>query len=199
MRLNFYQEKITERFYVYALIDPRNSRMFYVGKGKDYRAWSHTKLVQRGKLSGNPAKDKKIKAILALAMEPIVKIVARYELEQDAFDHEIELIASTRGLCNIRKGGEGWALSAEEAARRNEVRQEKIRERRSAAKAVKSKEYLTRWLARAETWPGCTIPRRDGGDDGDWFLATVHEILAYNPISVEALFAEYWGQRDVAT
>jgi hypothetical protein len=41
--LNFSQAVIEKLgFYVYVLKDPRNQRVFYVGKGKENRIFSHT-------------------------------------------------------------------------------------------------------------------------------------------------------------
>ena len=50
-------------YYVYALIDPRNNKPFYIGKGKDNRAESHAKF-QSG--CNNIHKDNVIRKILKL-------------------------------------------------------------------------------------------------------------------------------------
>ena len=36
--------------YVYELIDPRDGKVFYVGKGRNSRAWAHEKAARRGKV-----------------------------------------------------------------------------------------------------------------------------------------------------
>jgi hypothetical protein len=43
-------------FYVYELIDPRDGKVFYVGKGKGERAWQHEIDVRRGDQGRNPKK-----------------------------------------------------------------------------------------------------------------------------------------------
>ncbi len=43
------------KYYVYELIDPRNSKIFYVGKGKEKRMYSHISRVKNGKI---PNKNK---------------------------------------------------------------------------------------------------------------------------------------------
>lgn len=50
-------------FFVYALIDPRDGSIFYIGKGKGNRPYCHLKEAQAG-VSGNPYKIRKINKIL---------------------------------------------------------------------------------------------------------------------------------------
>lgn len=100
---------MSERFYVYALRDPRDDAIFYIGKGMNLRAWEHEKDVRAGRVS-NAAKTAKIREIIAAGHCVFVQIVARYEEESDAFDHEEELIATLPGLTNILAGGGGVGL-----------------------------------------------------------------------------------------
>lgn len=162
-------------FYVYQLIDPRNSLPFYVGKGKGLRAWSHSKAVRAGKSSGNLKKDQLISELFAAGLDPIVRIVAEYEDQADAFDHEIEMISTISGLLNILKGGQGWALSPEEAQRRAAARTVRLADEKMA----KDKAYLANWLCMAEKWPnGCTVPGLENGDAlGDEFMRNVKELV----------------------
>lgn len=162
-------------FYVYKLIDPRDSQPFYIGKGKLLRAWAHTKAVRAGKSSGNLKKDQRISALFAAGLEPVVSIIAEYEDQSDAFEHEIELIATTAGLLNILKGGQGWALSVEEGQRRAVARAQRISDKRMA----KDREYLRGWLGMAEKWPnGFTFPNLVNGDaKGSEFIRIVRELV----------------------
>ena len=148
-------------FYVYQLIDPTNEGVFYVGKGKQRRAWQHAEDVRKGRSSGNKAKDARIQMILDAGQEPIVLKVGEFEDQRDAFDLEVELIASTPGLTNIRRGGEGWALSGAALLRSQELRETKRKERQHQ----RTREWLRKWLAMVDTWKhGVTFPGMPDGD-----------------------------------
>jgi len=61
-----------DNYYVYQLVDPRTGKPFYVGEGKDQRAWSHQKFK-----SGchNPHKDRFIRKIQSQGLEVIVEFL----------------------------------------------------------------------------------------------------------------------------
>lgn len=121
-------------FYVYALADPRCGSVFYVGKGKGDRAWQHQRDFAKGK-AVNSAKTRRIFEITEAGFDVEVRILREYELEADAFEHEIELIASLPGLTNIGRGGEGACpvISPEELERRITDRIARARQRRKDA------------------------------------------------------------------
>lgn len=103
----------SNNFYVYELIDPRNNKPFYVGKGRDNRAWKHVLLRTNEKVKkANPHKHNVINQIIESGNSVIVKLVLSSD-EQTAFDYEQTLIKqygkrSAGGLLtNICKGGEG--------------------------------------------------------------------------------------------
>lgn len=95
-------------FYVYMYLDPRNTEVFYVGKGQGYRARKH--------LSGKVRNIRLRNRILGIrreGLEPQILLVP-CESEQDAFAAEKALIAGlgrrelgTGPLCNYTDGGEG--------------------------------------------------------------------------------------------
>jgi len=102
-------------FYVYMYRDPRPTKdrqPVYVGKGSGRRSEAHW-------LHGNKVNkifDAWLKAIRREELEPIIEIVAEFELEEDAFKKECELIAlfgrkdkCSGPLCNCTDGGEGIA------------------------------------------------------------------------------------------
>lgn len=160
-------------FYVYTLTDPRDDAVFYVGKGMGGRMYSHAREVRAG-LKSNPAKTQRIQSLLDEGFEPLPRIVAQYDDEQDALDHEADLIASLPGLTNIMAGG-GLAMSREEATRRLAARQQLITERKMAADS----KWLRAWLERVETWPGVVFPGlRDGEAKASQFVADVRQLLA---------------------
>lgn len=96
-------------YYVYQLVDPRTGKPFYVGKGKDRRAWFHAECVKRGRSTGNIQKDERIAEIHAAGLNVAVKIVERFDGQKAAYAHERKLIASIEGLTNAAPGGGGAA------------------------------------------------------------------------------------------
>ncbi len=100
-------------FYVYLLIDPSDNKPFYVGKGRDNRAWKHISLRSNKKVrKTNPHLYNKISKIIDDGLEVICTICFS-GTEEVCFKYEQELIQlhgrTTHGgiLTNICKGGEG--------------------------------------------------------------------------------------------
>ena len=58
-------------YYIYALIDPINNVPFYIGKGKNDRAYKHL----QGKDKGNKKKTDRIEIIRRLGHEPKVDFI----------------------------------------------------------------------------------------------------------------------------
>ncbi len=77
-------------FYVYELIDPRDGKPFYVGKGKGNRVDRHEKDAKAGACLG---RFDTIKDIWADGLEVEKRVVARFEREADAFKAESARIA----------------------------------------------------------------------------------------------------------
>lgn len=174
---------MNDRFYVYTIADPRDGSIFYVGKGSKRRAWQHEADVRKGRPDGNHLKCTRIAEIVAAGLCTEVAIVAKYEIEQDAFDHEEELIAVLPGLTNMRAGGGGWALTPEEAARRFEERQQRLLVQRH----LKNRTWLRKWLATVDSWGcGVTFPNIPDGDrKAEEFVAMVRQSLAGpDPVAV---------------
>jgi len=103
-----------KRFYVYVIRDPRLGNRNcprYVGKGQRGRAFEHTR-----RTSHNIVLARMIAKCRRLGLEPPLKIVAWFKTEQEAFLHEIKLIArygrlsrraGTGTLYNLTNGGDG--------------------------------------------------------------------------------------------
>jgi hypothetical protein len=112
-------------FYVYALIDPRDSSIFYVGKGKRERILQHAGQVAIGDTfidcndgEGNPnsnqtrtEKVQKIAEIKMAGLDVIERILARFNTQDEAFAVESVLIHWVYGrkqeggvLTNIQAG-----------------------------------------------------------------------------------------------
>lgn len=89
-------------FYVYLLIDPRNGRPFYVGKGTGRRCYDH-EAEAKGDRSQNP---RKIQTILEIwAMGKAVRYAFPYTglSETRALVRERQLIDRLSGLTNIHQ------------------------------------------------------------------------------------------------
>lgn len=98
--------------YVYALIDPRDSAVFYIGKGKGRRMFEHEHEAARGeKYVTNPEKRARIDAILSAGLRVSHQVVAQFGSEADAFNAERELIARLPGLTNRNRGRKGVSPS----------------------------------------------------------------------------------------
>lgn len=92
-------------WYVYLLCDPDTDLPFYVGKGKGDRAFNHEKSVNSPNET-NEAKKQVIRSILARSKHVLVKKVAYFDHEHEAYRYELDLIKQYREhLTNIRPGG----------------------------------------------------------------------------------------------
>ncbi|GJQ43921.1 MAG: hypothetical protein JETCAE03_34190 [Ignavibacteriaceae bacterium] len=97
------------KYYTYELIDPRDNKVFYVGKGTNKRMYSHYASVKNGNIMRNENFSQKLKELVDNNLKPIYKKVIETNIEQEAFDKEIELIKQygKNNLCNLTDGGEG--------------------------------------------------------------------------------------------
>ena len=98
-------------YYVYFLIDPENEQVFYVGKGKGDRAYTHSR---PSSLLRNTRKNNKIKSILSKGLTPVVSLIHQNLTEANAFKLEQKYISDygrldvgSGTLCNHSNGGEG--------------------------------------------------------------------------------------------
>jgi hypothetical protein len=84
-------------YYVYQLVDPRTNKPFYIGEGKEKRAWSHLSFK-----SGcvNPHKDRIIQKIQALGLEVIVELI-HINLTKKESELLEEQVISNIGLANL--------------------------------------------------------------------------------------------------
>lgn len=91
-------------WYVYQLIDPRDGKPFYVGKGKGNRINAHEREALMGGVS---AKCQMIREIQGFDLQIIKRKVKEFELEQDAFDFEAKLVSDIgiQNLTNCIPGG----------------------------------------------------------------------------------------------
>lgn len=114
-----------EGYYVYLLVDPRDDKPFYVGKGLRRRAFDHVRECRAGRV-GNPKKHQKIAGILA-AGEHVRHVCVSHQLTQEqAFDLECRLIRGIgrAQLTNWAQGipSEGYRLACQICADRKRLR-----------------------------------------------------------------------------
>ncbi len=100
-----------KNYYVYVLIDPRNNKIFYIGKGQKKRMYKHERDVQNGRSpnKNNRKLGNKIKKILNTGDKVKYKKVFETDIGQEAFNKEMKLIAEIGlgNLCNLTSGGVG--------------------------------------------------------------------------------------------
>ena len=112
-------------FYVYIYLDPRveddvfGFKPFYVGKGSGNRCYTH--LEESKNLNIQHPKLSKIRKICDFGLNPIIKIYKEFEIEQDAYICEKELIEAIGSkfidsikdgpLTNLKIGGFGGGCS----------------------------------------------------------------------------------------
>lgn len=141
-------------FYVYQLVDPRNGKPFYVGKGQRDRAWQHEKAVRASKPSGGQRKNDLIEEIIKFRHCVEVVIVAEYDDEVDALDHEFRLVDADPTLTNVFPGGGGFTGALDSpirAQRRREVYEERrklLLEQKAQAASGRFEERARRLLGR---------------------------------------------------
>jgi hypothetical protein len=100
--MNHFPANIIEKigYYVYVYVDPFTDEIFYIGKGKENRCFSHLKNLDEGK------KSKRIIEIKNKGSEPKIEILAFGLDEKDALRVEaaaIDLIG-IKNLTNLQKG-----------------------------------------------------------------------------------------------
>lgn len=89
-------------YYVYHLIDPRDGKPFYVGKGKGNRIEAHERQARlAGGRTVTSDKCRRIRAIWAADLAVIRSTVRYFADEQAALDFEFRQIRSLSGLTNV--------------------------------------------------------------------------------------------------
>jgi hypothetical protein len=105
---------MNDRYYVYILVDPRNNKPFYVGKGTDRRMYEHVAEVKRGSCT-NVAKAAIINELLAVGLEPEYKIYDKNLTEKRAYIIEGALINANRKSLTNEAAGHKPKLDADPA------------------------------------------------------------------------------------
>jgi hypothetical protein len=88
---------MSQRFFVYDLIDPRDDKVFYVGKGQKQRPYDHEREALKGVQS---EKCDRIREILESGNSVKIDIVKRFSDETEAYQFEAERVEQI-GLANL--------------------------------------------------------------------------------------------------
>lgn len=124
-------------FYVYRLIDPRDSSTFYIGKGTGKRAWLHELDARAGRI-GNKPKHNRIMAIIISGLSVGVEIAATFLDERLAYAHEWDLIRSTSDLTNIIGG---TAKELEPPPTPDEIRRARVEAKRQQVLKLRNYQH----------------------------------------------------------
>lgn len=143
------------RWYVYLLVDSRDGRPFYVGKGTGRRAWKHAP-EGRGSRVTNDHKAARLKDMRSAAAELIVQIVARFDDEDDAYAFERAMIETLPALTNISPGSQ--------------------RPRKAEEMAIESYDAMLAAFIGFDAWRAFLLPGLPGQDEGLW-LRTLTAIV----------------------
>jgi hypothetical protein len=110
------QSVISKKFYVYELLDPRNGRPFYVGKGMGRRMYQH----ERDALCGHRSrKYSRIREIREAGLSVQYNVLSQHSDEEEAYGAEAARIVDLGldSLTNVVPGGRGGYAALVERAR----------------------------------------------------------------------------------
>ena len=126
-------------YYVYALIDPRNNKPFYIGKGSGNRVSTHEKFKSN---CANEYKDRIIRKILEIVDSvPYVILKDGFELENDAYQYE-EQVINDIGIRNLTNLCESRRPPSQKGKKRNNNTKEIIKKYSKKQGQARTIEYV---------------------------------------------------------
>lgn len=155
-------------FYVYQLIDPRDCKPFYVGKGRGQRMYQHEAEARKGKKSH---KCQRIRDIWIAGLEVKREIVQRFDDESKAYIFEDDLIQTIglRNLTNEIPGGMGNLISP--------IRLKQLAKKQARMWLDKLEPYHDRFRDWEERGWKAHFPIPGGADLGEMFVKSVDELV----------------------
>jgi hypothetical protein len=102
------------RPYVYALVDPRDGQVFYIGKGTGRRMYQHALSAKRGR-GINAAKTRRITEIHGAGLEVDYKVLGEFQTHHEAYQAERAFIKAHKqrsALTNANAGGTGGPVGS---------------------------------------------------------------------------------------
>lgn len=140
-------------YYVYGLIDPTSNVVFYVGKGKCNRMFSHVRAVKAGRVpNGNRHLFNKIQKLISAGVEPTYVLYGDQLTEDAAFSLEEFTIANIGidNLCNLWSSGKlGRTPSTETLAKKSE----KMKGRKTGPRSEETKQKIREKLQGRKRGP----------------------------------------------
>ena len=104
-----HKDRLLKPYYVYLLIDPRDNKIFYVGKGTEDRVSQHEKEVNREIVITK--KQKILNDIYKSGMKEKRLVVGRFDTEQESFAVEAVLIHWVYGKDNLTNDQSGHMVN----------------------------------------------------------------------------------------
>jgi len=149
------QQNSSNKYYVYAYLDPRKPGFyhfgnfnfhfepFYIGMGTGERLYAHIKEARRKRTKASPRVDL-IRKLLRLRLEPVIVKLHNYSTRSEAAEVEKQLITQigrrskgTGPLCNLGEGGLGGRRDVDLSGKNNgfygKTHTEEVRRRISKA------------------------------------------------------------------
>lgn len=135
-------------WYVYGLIDPRDGKAFYIGKGRGNRVNQHANDVARSRQQSNAGKCARIAEIIESGLAVVAKRLRWFVDEQAAIDYECALIKRLRAnLTNVAAGGRAQSRPACRAGAVRRARRELARWQQMPASVLR--DVVVRHLSLA--------------------------------------------------
>jgi len=162
---------MTNQFYVYGLVDPRDGTTFYIGKGRGARIKQHALEVAKGRGDANHTKCRRILEIMQAGQSVREEVIKAGLSEHEAYSLERELIRKHKPrLTNINPGN-----------------RDSVQIRKDHANLLLSRlKTFEHWIATVpQEFMACTVQYGGPRKFYEKFRATLeHEAVQPSPLTV---------------